>query len=47
MVKGVNMLNAFYHTQSSDAAQPLRIPIGFEIILKTIFFSEIKTKKEK
>jgi hypothetical protein len=47
MVKGVNMLNAFYHTHSADNAQPLRIPIGFEIILKTILFSEIKTKKEK
>jgi len=46
-VKGVNMLNAFYHTQSADEAQALRIPIGFEIILKTILFCEIKTKKEK
>ena len=47
MVKGVNMLNAFYHTQLADTAEPLRIPIGFEIILKTIVFCEIKTKKEK
>jgi hypothetical protein len=47
MVKGVNMLNAFYHTQSADATEPLRIPIGFEIILKTVLFCTIKTKKEK
>ena len=46
-VKGINMLNAFYHTQASDSIQPLRIPIGFELILKTITFCEIKTKKEK
>jgi len=46
-VKGVNMLNAFYHTQDSGMSQPLRIPIGFQIILKTVLFSIIKTKKEK
>jgi hypothetical protein len=46
-VKGVNMLNAFYHTQNSDNKEPLRIPIGFELILKTILFCDIKTKKEK
>jgi len=46
-VKGVNMLNAFYHTQRSDMGQAMRIPIGFEIILKTVTFCEIKTGKEK
>jgi len=46
-VKGINMLNAFYHTQSTNSSEPLRIPIGFELILKTILFCEIKTKKEK
>ena len=46
-VKGVNMLNAFYHTQTSEMSQPLRIPVGFELILKTILFSVIKTKKQK
>jgi len=46
-VKGVNMLNAFYHTQNSQMSQPLRIPVGFQLILKTVLFCEIKTKKEK
>jgi DDE superfamily endonuclease len=46
-VKGVNMLNAFYHTQGLDEREPLRLPIGFEIIMKTVLFCEIKTKKEK
>ena len=46
-VKGVNMLNAFYHTQNMEMSQPLRLPIGFQIILKTIVFCEIKTKKIK
>lgn len=46
-VKGVNMLNAFYHTQDAESSLPLRIPVGFELILKTVLFSVIKTKKEK
>jgi len=46
-VKGVNMLNAFYHTQLPDMQEPLRIPVGFEIILKTIAFCDVKTRKEK
>ena len=46
-VKGVNMLNAFYHTKGMNESEPLRLPVGFEIILKTILFCEIKTKKEK
>lgn len=46
-IKGVNMLNAFYHTQDANMSQPLRIPVGFELILKTVLFCVIKTKKEK
>jgi hypothetical protein len=46
-VKGINMLNSFYHTQSTNNSEPLRIPVGFELILKTVLFCEIKTKKEK
>jgi hypothetical protein len=46
-VKGFNILNAYYHSQSDDMEQPLRIPVGFEIILKTVLFCEIKTRKEK
>ena len=46
-VKGVNMLNAFYHTQGAGMEEPLRIPVSFQIILKTVRFSVLKTKKEK
>ena len=46
-VKGVNMLNAFYHTHAPGMGGPLRLPIGFQIILKTIVFCGIKTRKEK
>ena len=41
------MLNAFYHTQDTQMSQPMRIPVGFELILKTVLFCVIKTKKEK
>lgn len=45
-VKGINLLSAFYHTQSTQN-EALSIPIGFEIIKKTVKFCVIKTKKEK
>jgi len=45
--KGINMLNAFYHTQDSQVDQPLRIPVGFQLILKTVLFCVLKTQKEK
>lgn len=46
-LKGINTLNAFYHTQKDENTQVLRIPVGVEIIKKTIRFCDIKTKKEK
>lgn len=45
-VKGINMLNAFYHV-SISSEEDLRIPVGFELILKTVRFCDLKTKKEK
>jgi hypothetical protein len=45
--KGINLLTAFYHTQSIDSSEPLRIPIAFECVKKTVRFSEIKTRREK
>ena len=45
MVKGVNLLTAFYHSQASDQELPLRIPIGFRLILKPLHSCNIKTKK--
>jgi hypothetical protein len=50
-IKGINLLTAFYHTEFEadlpNKTEPLRIPIGFETIKKTIRFCDIKTKKEK
>lgn len=46
-VKGINMLNAFYHTQGRDSPEPLRLPVGFELVLKTVRFCDLKTRKEK
>lgn len=44
-VKGVNFLTAFYHTQ--NGTQALRVPVGVEVIKKTVRFCDVKTKKEK
>ena len=46
-VKGINLLTAFYYSQSPDHELPLRVPISFELILKTIHFCDLKTQKEK
>lgn len=46
-VKGVNILNAYYHSQSDAMDMPLRIPVDFKIILKSIQFCDLQTKKEK
>ncbi len=46
-VKGINLLTAFYHTKAENQTLPLRVPIAFETIHKTIRYSDIKTKKEK
>ena len=44
-VKGINLLSAFYVTQKDADSPYVRMPIGFELILKTILFSTIKDKK--
>jgi len=46
-VKGINLLTAFYHSGPPEASAALRVPIGFELILKTVRFCEVKTQKEK
>jgi len=46
-VKGIGLLSAFYHTQSGEDAQPLRVPVGFQTIRKPILYSDIKTRKVK
>jgi DDE superfamily endonuclease len=45
-VKGINLLTAFYVSQSSEQSVPLRVPVMFELVLKTVLFCVIKTKKE-
>jgi Transposase DDE domain len=46
-VKGIGLLTAFYHTESEHHSQPLRIPVGYELIRKPIEYCELKTKKQK
>lgn len=31
-VKGINLLSAFYHSSPSKDTEPLRIPVGYELI---------------
>jgi DDE superfamily endonuclease len=45
-VKGINILNAFYVSQKTPDSEPLCVPVMFELILKTICFSIIKTKSK-
>jgi len=46
-VKGINILTAFYHTSKDAESTTLRVPVSYELILKTVHFCEVKTKKEK
>ena len=46
-VKGINLLTAFYHSHHPNQELPIRIPVGFELVLKTLHFCELKTRKEK
>ena len=46
-VKGINLLTAFYHSHHADQSLPLRVPVSFELILKTVHFCDVETKKEK
>ncbi|MCB0664956.1 MAG: transposase [Saprospiraceae bacterium] len=46
-VKGINLLSAFYHSRAPDQDLPLRIPVAFELVIKTVMFSDLKTKKVK
>jgi hypothetical protein len=45
--KGINLLTAFYHSQSLDSAEPLRVSVSFECVKKTVKFTDSKTGKEK
>lgn len=47
LVKGINFLSTFYHSQRTGDPVPLRIPIGFEPILKPVCFLDEKTGQTK
>jgi len=44
-VKGINLLTAFYVTQKDDNDPVVCVPVLFELVLKTLIFSIIKTRK--
>lgn len=46
-IKGINLLSAFYCTQRSADSEPLRVPIAFETVKKSVSFSDLKTRKVK
>jgi hypothetical protein len=46
-IKGINLLSAFYYTESIAAKLPLRVPIDYKCISKPILYSDLKTRKEK
>jgi hypothetical protein len=46
-VKGINLLTAFYVSASEPQTEPLRIPIAYQLVLKTILFCELATRKVK
>jgi hypothetical protein len=46
-VKGINLLTAFYVSAQQAQAEPLRIPIAYELVLKTVLFCELSTRKVK
>lgn len=45
-VKGVNLLSAFYVSQKDETRDPLRVPVGFELIQKPVVMCDLRTKKE-
>jgi len=44
--KGINFLSAFYSTQKDKNKDPVRLPVMVELIMKTVSFCVVKTKKE-
>lgn len=45
-VKGINILTAFYVTQKSSIDPVICSPVLFELVLKTLLFCVVKTRKE-
>ena len=47
LVKGINLLTAFYHSQLANREMPLRVPVLYEAVKKEIYFCDLKTHQEK
>ncbi len=45
--KGINLLTTFYHTQSSESSEALRIPVAFEYVRKMVYYNDEKSGKQK
>jgi hypothetical protein len=46
-VKGINLLTGFYVSSSKEGAEPLRVPVSYLLILKTVLSCDLKTRKVK
>ncbi len=46
-VKGINILSAFYHSGQAHQATPIRLPVMYQLVLKTILYCVVETKKVK
>lgn len=46
-VKGINLLTGFYVSSKSEEAEPLRIPVTYMLILKTVLCCDLQTRKIK
>lgn len=44
-VKGINLLSAFYVSSKDEDSEPIRIPVMYELVLKTIIYYNEKKKK--
>ena len=45
--KGINLVTAFYHTQADARSEPLRVPVAFECVRKTIVCADPATGKQR
>lgn len=46
-VKGINLLTGFYVSCKEEEAEPLRIPVSYLLILKTVLFCDLQTRQLK
>jgi hypothetical protein len=46
-VKGINLLTGFYVSSGKEAAEPLRLPVSYVLILKTVLCCDLQTRQLK